>query len=120
MLDFGSLLQRARAHRDRYEGDEAAELDALMGQNAMLGAGDINTMRLRHGRERSQAAFNPRWDAWFQALTDASGGRTPALANRGSLAIDPREQAAEAKAREQQIRAQLNRALPRPYGGYSV
>ena len=120
MLDFASLLQRARAHRDRYEGNEAAELDALMGQNAMLGAGDINTMRLRHGRERSQAAFNPRWDAWFQALTDASGGRPPVLANRGSMAVDPRDEAAEAKAREKRIRAQLDRALPRPFGGSSV
>lgn len=97
MMDYASmpaLRQRASARRDEFDQErmknaqDVQDRFGLMGQAGSIGA--VMQTRMNLGRERAMAEMNPQWDAWFQALEEATGQRGGVSAlGRGSLSTLP-------------------------------
>ena len=69
------LRVRAKDHRDMF--DALSEFDAeqsdLAGQKSPFGFSNLLTTRMQNNKQRAMAS--PQWDAWFQALDEAAGGK---------------------------------------------
>lgn len=70
------LMMRARDARERYNTQSQEHADSIA---ALLGDPRIG-WNTRMNNARSSSLVNPQWDAYFQALDEASGGMPMRLA----------------------------------------
>lgn len=89
MDSFGSLRELARRHRDQYNQDAMANAEQYDTPEASNMFQPSVLTRRNLDASESQADYAPQWDAWFEALNQAGGGKMPTLraAQSGPLSV---------------------------------
>lgn len=79
MDSFGSLRALARQHREQYDADSMANAEQFDSPEASNMFQPSVMTGIQNGHAAAQADYAPEWDAWFEALNQAGGGKMPQM-----------------------------------------